>query len=349
LVDFHRRLINDTGLARRCIANFQRDGRSGFYDPEWQSQAREAFERHKAGDFDGYLKWRLYQDWPELEELDKSREKAAAEAHAKKMAEAEERDDEEQRGFKTPTEVQAQPEAENTVGDQEQHGLQMPDEAQASAQPTKVESQQQDVIQISTKALRQVEAASMVEGQQQDKIQQDLKVQSTTEAHHEAKTIEDPEQHELRTPTAATQKLPEESELITDADADADAAVGQGETNEPSGISTTAASDQASPYTAQPSSTTASNSERLPATPPRELSPDVQCVTDTQDPHSPSSQPVFEDLPKPLPPTSDVQLDSLPGSTSLPDCTSHPVLGSLPKSLPPTSDVQLDPLPQSPS
>ncbi|KUJ11599.1 uncharacterized protein LY89DRAFT_786497 [Mollisia scopiformis] len=89
LVAAHRKLINTTGLAQRYIANFQRDGKNGFYDPQWQLEAREAHFRHKKGDFDGYLKWKLYQDWPELEKVIKEREEAELARSQDKVSENE--------------------------------------------------------------------------------------------------------------------------------------------------------------------------------------------------------------------------------------------------------------------
>lgn len=273
LVEIHRKLINDTGLARRCLANFQRDGRYGFYDPEWQSQAREAFERHRSGDFDEYLKWKVYQDWPILEELHKTREKekAEAEAQAAKMAEEMvEKPTEEQEGDK----------------DQEQLGIQTPseDQSQSTHVAGNQEQDQEREKDIQTEAQAQVQLG--IEAQAPD-------------------MTEEQEQHKSQHPTEASEKLPEEVEpAIADTD------IVDGESNDLSGLSTTATSDHASPSPAQPSSTTAPDSERLPSTPPREHSPDVQCVTDSQGLHSPSLQPVLEDLPKPL--ADNVQLNILP-------------------------------------
>lgn len=93
LTEKHRKIISQSGRADRAIANFQRDGRNGFHDPEWQRQAREAFRKHNSGEFDEYIKWRLYQDWPELEEIDKARAEAEAAAAEE---EAQEQDMEEQ-------------------------------------------------------------------------------------------------------------------------------------------------------------------------------------------------------------------------------------------------------------
>ncbi|CZR60161.1 uncharacterized protein PAC_10057 [Phialocephala subalpina] len=92
LVEKHRQIIKQSGRADRAIANFQRDGRNGFHDPEWQRQAREAFRKHNAGEFDEYIKWKLYQDWPELEEIDKAKAEAAEAEEEAREQEQEEQD-----------------------------------------------------------------------------------------------------------------------------------------------------------------------------------------------------------------------------------------------------------------
>ncbi|KAF8862144.1 hypothetical protein BDZ45DRAFT_739732 [Acephala macrosclerotiorum] len=113
LAEKHRKIISQSGRADRAIANFQRDGRNGFHDPEWQRQAREAFRKHNAGEFDEYIKWKLYQDWPELEEIDKARAEAEAiqaeeEAREQEMEEQDEISEEQSRIAETPKSLGSQ-------------------------------------------------------------------------------------------------------------------------------------------------------------------------------------------------------------------------------------------------
>lgn len=47
------------------IARFQENGRSGWYDGNWQRQAQDAHQARADGDFDDYQGHRFEQDWGE--------------------------------------------------------------------------------------------------------------------------------------------------------------------------------------------------------------------------------------------------------------------------------------------
>lgn len=310
LVEFHRKLLNDTGLARRCLANFQRDGRSGFYDPEWQNQAREAFERHRKGDFDDYLQWKLYQDWPELEELDKSREKAAAEAHATKMAEMEKQEqEEEQRGFKTDVEDPASVQTPDVVQQLEQDGVDPSSDATTEVQATKTtEKEEQTGVQLSTVTAASDQATKVVEEHNLNGVQPLVEAK----AQGEAATMAEKQEKPAVQPLIEAQGPAEASNTAIlneqDQDQDQPLAVIQSPKESEEAVQVVEMNSQ-NEFQASKEST-----ERLPTTPPREHSPDVQCINDSQD-HRSSSQNPIEDVPKPLPLTTDVQLDSLPRNT----------------------------------
>ncbi|KAE8446584.1 hypothetical protein EG329_011777 [Mollisiaceae sp. DMI_Dod_QoI] len=87
LVQIHNSMIARPRALQKNITNFIQDGRTGFYDPEWLRQAVEAYKRHRNGDFDEFIKFRLYQDWPALEEKAKAEVAAAAVQAAQEQAE----------------------------------------------------------------------------------------------------------------------------------------------------------------------------------------------------------------------------------------------------------------------
>lgn len=309
MVDFHRKLLNDTGLARRCLANFQRDGRSGFYDPEWQSQAREAFERHRKGDFDEYLRWKLYQDWPELEELHKSREKAAAEAHAVKMAEMvkEDQEDEEQHAFKTDAEDPASVQTTDGVEKEEQNRVAPSTEEPTDIQATStVVQEDQHATEVSTTVSALDHATELAKVEEPRNIQTTVEVQAQSEV---VTLVEKQEESITQTHIEAAAPAETSQTAVDQQDQEQQTTNIHSLTEVEEAVQVVESNSQ-NDFQASKEST-----ERLPTTPPREHSPDVQCINDSQETNSSSPHLVIEDLAKPLPSTSDVQLESLPKST----------------------------------